>query len=138
LAVCNQGRTVYPEDVEILFQEALAMRSLGDLPGAAQRWEQILHTPAGDHFSSMNVGIRGYISRHNLAHTYQDLGRLADAEAQWRAVLLERPDFAAAWFAIGEMHLTQRRWSDLEELACLVERQARGAMDAELFRGRVS
>jgi tetratricopeptide (TPR) repeat protein len=79
LAACNEGRGVYPDDVEMLFQEAIALRNLGDPEGAARCWEQILQTPRGDHFASMNIGIRGYLTRQNLAVTYKDLGRLTDA-----------------------------------------------------------
>src|SRR5262249_5864915 len=34
LAVCLDGRWHYPHDVELLFQEAMARRELGDLAGA--------------------------------------------------------------------------------------------------------
>jgi hypothetical protein len=50
------------------------------------------HTPAeGEHFASINPGLRGYLARQNLAAACRELGRLEEAEMHWQEVLKERP-----------------------------------------------
>jgi glycosyltransferase involved in cell wall biosynthesis/Flp pilus assembly protein TadD len=136
LAACQEGRDVYPDDVEILFQEGITLRSLGDLEGAARRWEAVLHLPRGDHFASLNVGIRGYLTRQNLAVTYRDLGRSAEAESQWQLVLDEHPDYEPALAGLADLYVIQKRWADLEALAGRVESRPGGKLRAALLRGR--
>ena len=48
------GRSHYPDDIELLFQEGIALRTLGDLPGAKERWERILRSAERE-----NTKIRG-------------------------------------------------------------------------------
>jgi hypothetical protein len=58
--------------------------------------------------------LRRYMARNNLTMLYQELGRLADAEAQWRTLVAERPDFLPAWIGLGELYLRQERWGEVE------------------------
>src|SRR5439155_25293565 len=51
LAACRAGRGVYPDDVELLFQEGLALRELGDVPGAIWCWKDCIATAAGTRFA---------------------------------------------------------------------------------------
>jgi GT2 family glycosyltransferase/predicted Zn-dependent protease len=113
LAACQEGRGHYPEDVEILFQEALRRRDLGDRPGAEACWLRLLHSREQEHFGSRDVGVRGYKARHNLALLYQEQGRLAEAEMHWQAALAEQPDFTPALLGQGEVYLAQQRWAEL-------------------------
>src|SRR5262249_29762339 len=80
LADCRAGRGHYPDDPELLFQEGLILRHLGDLAGAEACWVRVLHTPAGQHFGSVHAGLRGYLAHHNLGLLYQQQGRPAEAE----------------------------------------------------------
>jgi GT2 family glycosyltransferase/thioredoxin-like negative regulator of GroEL len=118
LAACREGRGYYPDDVELLFQEGLARRELGD------------------HFASVTAGLGGYLTRHNLAVVYAEQGRHPEAESQWRAALAERPDFEPAWLGLGELYLAQRRWPELEETARRWEERPAGAVQAEVLRAR--
>jgi len=136
LAACRAGKQHYPDDIELLFQEGIALRSLGDLPGARASWERVLTTPPGAHFASMNIGIRGYMTHHNLAMVNHALGLFVEAEAQWRAVLAERPDYEAAWPGLGEVYLAQKRWPELEEVAGRLEAGPNGDLESLLLRGR--
>jgi glycosyltransferase involved in cell wall biosynthesis/predicted Zn-dependent protease len=136
VAACRDGQAIYPDDIEILFQEGIASRAMRNPWAAIQCWEQILRTPRGDHFESLNVGIRGYLTRYNLATAYRDVGRLAECEAQFRAILAEVPDYQPAWISLGELYVTQQRWSDIETLARQVESLSGGKLDAELLRAR--
>src|SRR5262249_55243962 len=94
-ATCRAGRRHYPEDTELLFQEALARRESGDLAGAKDSLRHLLTTREnGDHFASIDTGLRGSKARHNLAVILHEEGNAAEAERQWRAAVAEEPAFA--------------------------------------------
>jgi tetratricopeptide (TPR) repeat protein len=136
LAACRAGRVHYPDDVEILFQEGVARRQIGDAAGARTCWEQVLASRPGPHFASVNTGIRGHLTRHNLAAAYHDLGDTTAAEAEWRAALAEKPGFEPACLGLAEMLLAQQRWTDLEDAASTLEKADPGSMQPNLLRAR--
>ncbi len=117
LESCRAGRALYPDDAELLFQEGLILRAIGDSSGAEARLLQLLQTRDRDHFASVDPGLRGFKARHNLAVLYQDQGRWSEAQAQWQAVTDERPDFTPAWLGLGELYLSLGKWKDLEAVA---------------------
>jgi tetratricopeptide (TPR) repeat protein len=108
-------------------------REAGDLTGAEASLRRVLELPEGDHFASVDAGVRSYKARQNLGVVYRDLGRHADAEAEWRKVVAERPDFLPGWQALGELMLAQRRWEDLEAVACAIS-DTGSAADAAALR----
>ena len=116
LAVCRAGRTDYPDDEELLYLEAALLREQGDQSGAVVCLERILQLPPGDHFASVDTGLRGYKTRNNLAELLRDLGRVDEAESHWRAALAERPDFLPAQVGLAELFIAQNRWDELEQL----------------------
>ena len=136
LACCREGQRHYPDDVELLFLEGLTRRARGDLDGAAAALRRLLEVKPGPHFASVDVGLGGHKARHNLAVVYQQQGKSADAEAQWRLVTTERPDFALAWLGLGDLHLSQGRWGDVENDARALEGPARSPDEAAALRGR--
>ena len=81
LAVCREGRRFYPDDEQILFQEALLHRELGDRASAEACFLRLLESNERPHFASVAEGLRGHKARHNLAIVYHEQGRLAEAEA---------------------------------------------------------
>jgi len=91
----------------LLFQQGLALREHRDLAGAEQSFLRLLTAQEGAHFASLDTGLKGYKARHNLAVIYMEQGRLAEAEAQWRAALAEQPAFTAA--LTGLEHLGRQR-----------------------------
>jgi tetratricopeptide (TPR) repeat protein len=137
LAACRAGRGHYPDDVELLFQEGLILRYLGDLAGAEACWVRVLHTPAGQHFGSVHAGLRGYLAHHNLGLLYQQQGRPAEAEAQWRAALAQEPGFAPARLGLSDLLLAGGRWEQAEAEADRLEAQPGAAVHAGVVRGRV-
>jgi hypothetical protein len=76
-----------------------------------------LSLPQGDHFASVNPGLHGYVTRHNLAVSFRTLSRSEEAEAHWRAALRERPTYEPAWRGLMELLISQERWPELEVLA---------------------
>jgi tetratricopeptide (TPR) repeat protein len=70
------------------------------------------------------------------AHTYLDLKQLDSADAEFRKVLDEKPDYQPGWLGLGEICLAQARWPELEDIARHVEQQHDGRLKATLLRGR--
>ncbi len=136
LEFCRNGREVYPEDAELLFQEGLILRGMGDWTGAEARLKQLLDSRERDHFASVDPGLRGYKARHNLAVLYQDQGRLDAARAQWQAVVAERPDFTPAWLGLGELYLAMGLWNDLDAVTRRLRETPEANDDAALFQAR--
>ena len=125
------GRQHYPEDAELLFLEGLVLRELGQRAEAEAVLVRLLGGSEKPHFASVDAGLRGFKARQNLAVLYQEQGRLAEAEAQWRAVARERPDFPPAWLGLAELYLGQQRWPELEEAVAHLD----GVEAAVLRRG---
>ncbi len=137
LAACREGRRVCPDDPELLFLEGLLHRERGDLAGAEARLLQVLTAKPGPHFASVDAGLCGYKARHNLAVVYHQQGRTKDAEAQWRQVAAERPDFLPGWLGLGETALKQADWPLLEEAVVRLEALPGAVpLEAALLRGR--
>jgi glycosyltransferase involved in cell wall biosynthesis/Flp pilus assembly protein TadD len=117
LAACRAGRQRYPDDVELLFLEALALSDLGDLKAAEECLVRLLaSTPTDAYAISADAGMRGYKARHNLARIYRAQGRAAEAEAQWRAALAERPDCVQALCELGELYVETGRAAEAEPI----------------------
>ena len=136
MTVCREGRALYPEDAELLTQEAWLLYLLGDFAGTEARLLHLLQGPAppeNDGNFSEDPGLRGHVTRHNLAVLYRDQRRLAEAEAQWRAVLTERPDMTDARLGLGELYLGQQRWRDLEEVLAQLQADPQGKVRAAVL-----
>jgi tetratricopeptide (TPR) repeat protein len=136
LAVCREGRLYYPDDTELLFQESLCCRDLGDHAASEACLVRLLTTREQDHFASIDTGLRGYKARHNLAVLYQEQRRLPEAEAHWQQVLAEQPHFAPALLGLAEVYLVQGRWSDLDRMAAQMESRTPGTIDGLVLRAR--
>ena len=137
LAACAAGRRHYPDDTELLFQEALVRRELGDPAGAEACLLRLLTTHEGPHFASVDAGLRGHKARHNLAVLYREQGRHAEAEEQWRAAVGDNPDYTPAWLALGELYLAGGRWQELEETARELEAsEQRSPLEGAVLRAR--
>jgi FkbM family methyltransferase len=137
LAACRAGLDLFSDDVELLFQEGVTLRETGDVEGAIRCWERCLQAPQGMHFASVNTGLRGHITRHNLAAAYFDQHRHADAESQWKAALAERPHYEAAWRGLLTLYLEQHRWPEVEQLAGATASNGDGQLQRAVIYGRL-
>jgi tetratricopeptide (TPR) repeat protein len=114
LEACQAGQKYYPQDIELLFNESLIRRAQGDLVGAESCLLRLLGSREEPHFASVEVGLNTFIARHNLAAIYQEQGRSAEAEAQWRMALKEQPSYVPAWVGIAGLHLTRQEFGEIE------------------------
>ena len=136
LAVCQEGRQHYPDDIELLFVEGILRGELGDQKAAAACLERALTVQPPPQFGSVDAGLRGYKGRHNLAVVYHKQGRDAEAEPQWRAAVAERPDFLPSWIGLGELYLAHGRWGDFEEVLQRLDADPHAAFEGEVMRAR--
>jgi tetratricopeptide (TPR) repeat protein len=130
LAACRAGRGYYPDDIELLYAEAVVRRELGDPAGAEACLRQLLRTPPGAHFASVDAGLRGFKTLHFLAVLDYERGKTTEAEAQWRMALAERPDFLPALQGVGNLYLGQGRWPELEQVLKQMQASPQGAQEA--------
>jgi len=92
------------------------------------------------HFASVATGLRGYVTRHNLAVRYLQAGRLEEAEAQWQLALAEQPRYRPALYGLADVSLARRDGEGLEEvfgaLRALRTRPETG-VEIEVLRARL-
>jgi tetratricopeptide (TPR) repeat protein len=139
LRVCAAGREHYPDDAELLFVEGLVRRDGGDWAAAAGCWRRLVDGRDGDHFASIDAGLRGYKTRHNLALAYLRLGRPDEAEDQWRRAVEEEPDFAPAWAGLGSVGLSRDDKALVEQAADRLARLGdEGRREAAEFRAQLA
>lgn len=122
LTICADGRRHYPDDAELLFLEGSLLHAQGDRHGAIGRYQRLLETREGQHFASVDTGLRGYKARTNLAAVFMELQRYSEAEAQLRAVLLEEPMFLLANRTLGEVLVRKRDWPAVDRHAQVLEK----------------
>jgi GT2 family glycosyltransferase/tetratricopeptide (TPR) repeat protein/2-polyprenyl-3-methyl-5-hydroxy-6-metoxy-1,4-benzoquinol methylase len=104
---CNEGLQRYPDDPELMFRSGVLAQHFGRTSDAEDYYLKVLHGKFEPRFRSIDRGILGYKTRQNLACLYGDTGRHAEAEEQWRLILMERPDYEWAWRGIVAALLKQ-------------------------------
>ena len=136
LDACRAGLRHHPDEAELLFLEALIRRDLGDVSGAEATLLRLLAGPRSVSLANGDDGLGGYKARHNLAVIYEETGRSAEAEAEWRAAVAENPQFTPGWLRLGDLFLKQGRWPDLEWAAANLEACPGGGPRAVALRDR--
>jgi glycosyltransferase involved in cell wall biosynthesis len=138
LAICAEGRALYPRDAELLFVESALLSDKRDWSQAEDRLKKLIGETDEEHFASVVIGLRGYKARHNLALLYFQQKRYAEAEDQWESALVEEPAFLPAQIGMGETLIQSRQWDKLEKHVDALNRQGpRGEEEADglLVRG---
>ena len=96
---------------------SLSRRPRTTLHAEAKTYRRILDQAAPEpYLRSVDTGIMGFKSRHNLALLYLDMRRPGDAESSLREAIAEEPAFAPSWFALGDLLRSENRQADLESL----------------------
>jgi GT2 family glycosyltransferase/tetratricopeptide (TPR) repeat protein/SAM-dependent methyltransferase len=105
--ICEAGLGRFPDDPELLFRGGMLAHQAGNLVEAERAYLRVLQDRTERHFASIDRGIAGFKTRHNLAVVYADMGQCDAAEREWRAVLHEVPTFRPAWRGLGDCLLRQ-------------------------------
>ena len=93
---CRNGLSLYPDDKELLFRSAMLHHHFGRLRHAEEAYLRVLNGHEERHFSSIDHGLASYKARFNLAIVYEDMGRFSNAEAEWRQIVRDVPDYSPA------------------------------------------
>jgi glycosyltransferase involved in cell wall biosynthesis/Tfp pilus assembly protein PilF len=134
--ICSEGLATYPEEGELLFEEAQALHDVRDLEGAERSLQRLAELAAVVPEAAAAAGLRGCKVRHHLASVWRDRGRANEAEAHWKALLDDLPGFTNAWVSLADLYVIQQRWQDLEELVQRLEQDPRRAVEAAVLRSR--
>jgi GT2 family glycosyltransferase/tetratricopeptide (TPR) repeat protein/glycosyltransferase involved in cell wall biosynthesis len=134
---CIKGMKQFPEDLELRFQQAAMHYGSGRLREAARGYEELRALKTSRHLSSVDRGLQGYRSSHNLAGIYAELGEFASAVSLWRDVVQEAPWFAPAWQGLINLLLRQGKTDEALRCAEMLESQHEMAGDASRLRRSV-
>jgi tetratricopeptide (TPR) repeat protein len=96
LRVAGEGLHYFPDDGELLFRKAIALRYLHRPEEAEACFTRILALGRPKKLYSVEPGIFGHLTRGNLALIAEERGDHASARSHWQAVLAEYPDDANA------------------------------------------
>lgn len=129
---CQRGRQLFPNDKELTFRHAMVAHELGRLQDAVQLYREVLVPSSERHFASIDVGLSGFKARHNLALVYEELGEMASAEAEWRAIAAERPSYSPA--QVGLIECLIRRSAIIEAEHRIEELRQAPSTAAEGYR----
>lgn len=119
----------------------MSCHHFGQLDEAERAYRAVLAGGEARHFTSIDSGILGFKTHHNLALVYLDMRDLAKSDAEWRKVTEAAPDHRDGWRGLGECLSRQGKFEELGRLAPqLLSRPAlRGlglAWQAQPFRAR--
>jgi len=96
LRVCNEGLHYFPVDGELWFRKAVSLRYLHRTNEAEACWKQVLLLGRPQTFYSVDQGIYGHLTRHNLALIAEERGDYVEADMHWRAIVADSPNHAEA------------------------------------------
>lgn len=99
---CERGRSLFPDDKELLFRQAMLCHELGKLDEAVTLYREVLTPGTERHFASIDLGLAGYKARHNLALVYEGQGRYDLAAIEWRAIVDEQPEYVPSQIGLAE------------------------------------
>ena len=133
---CSQGLVHFPSDKELLFRQAMLHHHFGRFLEAEKTYLRVLEEQADRHFTSIDVGLCGYKTRHNLAVVYDDMGKLEQAEEQWRMILKEMPTYLTAWKCLGETLLKANKLEQVEQLAMAMRGQVETHIDGFILTAK--
>jgi GT2 family glycosyltransferase/tetratricopeptide (TPR) repeat protein len=125
----RQGRELFPEDVELLFREGLLFQEQGRFRQAARAYKAALASNEAPHFASLDVGLRGFKTRHNLARLYGQMGNLEAEEAEWRKVVAEAPTYREGWRALMDCLMERHQAGERHQAARAQRQEAQATID---------
>ena len=96
LRVTDEGLSHFPDDGELLFRKAIALRYLHRSSEAEACFTRILGLERPKKLYNVEPGIFWHKTRGNLALIAEERGDQALARAHWQAVLVECPDYPEA------------------------------------------
>ncbi|MGE0605923.1 MAG: glycosyltransferase [Pirellulales bacterium] len=115
-AACEAGRSLFPDDAELLFREGLLAQQEGRMSEAERAYRQVLEVREARHYSSCDRGICGFKTRHNLAMVLAEAGKWSQAEEQWRAIIEEIPEYREGWYGLADLLLQRGKRAEVRSV----------------------
>lgn len=112
----EEGRSHYPHDAELLFQAGQVYQQLGHFDAARRCLEQLTEGEEDEHYRSVDVGLRTYRGRHELALLFRRMGDAPHCEAVLREIAALQPSYLTAQVDLAETILLQGRKGEARQL----------------------
>jgi tetratricopeptide (TPR) repeat protein len=98
----EEGRSHYPHDAELLYRAGQVYQQQRRWSEARLALEELVVGAEKDHFRSVDLGLRTYKGRHELALFYGRMGDSAHSESALRELVGEFPDYLPAQLDLAE------------------------------------
>ena len=123
LANVQKALDEIPNDTNLLSHAGRLAFEAGDLVGAKRHFSALLETkPDPDEFlHAVDLSLRGWQTRHNLAVTLYHQGRVRDAERLWRQNSEEPTPPALSWLWLAGIFQQEQRWDELAQALAHLE-----------------
>jgi glycosyltransferase involved in cell wall biosynthesis/Flp pilus assembly protein TadD len=115
VSMCREGRTYYPNDIELLFVESGVLHKLGDRPGAVACLQRLRISHDDPHFGSVNTGLRS-MACNSLGVLFMEMGQFQESEQSFRQAIAEASNYLNAWLGLADLYLKQQRLLEVEEI----------------------
>jgi tetratricopeptide (TPR) repeat protein len=138
LAWCQRGKKLLPRSPELWFEEGLVHKAMGNMAAAQNCFECILRLEPGPCYVGVDAGLRGHLTRHQLALTLAEQNCPAEAESQWRHAIKSTPHFGPAWLSLANLLLNHGRTDAVEELIAAGGSSPATGPIADVLRARLA
>jgi GT2 family glycosyltransferase/tetratricopeptide (TPR) repeat protein len=108
LQTLRQGIAQVGDDPELHFQAGYTLAARGEWAQARSHYEKAIGGDVSGHFSSIDVGILGYKTCHNLGQVCLQMQDYRAAKSWWQRALTEAPDFMPSLFALFDAALVHK------------------------------
>jgi glycosyltransferase involved in cell wall biosynthesis len=134
----EEGRTYYPEDAELLFQAGQIYQQVGRFAEARRALERLVAGGEDPHYRSVDVGLRTYRGRHELALLFQRLGDAPHCEHVLQEIAAENPAYLPAQLDLVETLARVGKRAEAERLLDRIPAVKGVAEELERLRELVS
>ena len=104
-----------PNDTNLLSHAGRLAFEAGDLTRAERHFTTLMETKpdAEEYLHALDLSLRGWQTRHNLAVVFHNQGRLRDAERLWKENASEKTAATFSWLGLAGIFQREQRWDDL-------------------------
>lgn len=120
--VLEKGATQFSDDPEIHFHLAQIAAAKSNHKEAVRLYEKVLRSDVSGIFTSLDPGILGYKTRHNLALSLLALGKYEEAKSQWLIAVTESGCRQEIAYALFEAAIQNKDLPTCEHLIELTEK----------------
>lgn len=138
LEIVQRGIAEVGQDPELFFHQGMLQTNLGNLEAAVESYRRVLAVERSSFFSSVDSGIFGYKTFHNLAGVHLQLGNIEAAIANFKLAMNSNPRYLHSAFDLFRLSLDLSDWSTAEACLSHVERIDGISSNARVMRDQLS